>query len=678
MRISTQWLGEWVDSPWAPRELGSRLTMSGFELEALEEASKGDAVLELNVTPNRGDAMSVIGIAREVVALSGNPLRGPAIEAVAAKHGDTLPVELAAPEACPRFAGRVIRGVNNRAATPTWLKDRLQLAGIRSISPVVDVTNYVLLELGQPMHAYDLAKIQKGIRVRLAQPGEKLQLLDDRVIEADPDVLLITDAQGGIGLAGIMGGAGTAVSEGTTDIFFEAAFFTPAAVLGRGRRFGLQTDAGQRFERGVDPAHQARAIERATALILEIAGGSPGPTQIVESTAHLPTRPKVSMRRSQLRRLLGGDVEPERVAMTLSSLGMQVTPTAQGWDAVPPSHRFDIAIEADLIEEVARIVGFESFPEQDAIVPQSLRAWPADRPSERAALDVLVARGYYEAITLAFVDPKLQERLFPGQKGFTLSNPIASDLAVMRVSLWPGLLRAALENLSRQQDRVRLFERGVRFPVQGETDTLAGVACGPRLPEQWGVGKEAKAPVDFFDVKADVEALLAGTGAHEEFAFEPTQIGCLHPGRAALVRRKGHAVGCIGELHPALVRELGFTYPPVLFELDYSAALAVRRPAYREFSRFPQVRRDVALVVDEGVSLSALRERVLLAAPALLKACIPFDVYRGPGVETGRKSVALGLIFQDISRTLTDDEVEGAVAAVLAELRASLDAKIRE
>lgn len=676
MKVSMSWLREWVDVPWPVRELGSRLTMAGFELEALEEGAGGEASLELNVTPNRGDAMSVIGVAREVAALGGRPLRGLAIAPVPAQLSDTLPVEIAEPKGCPRFVGRIIRGVDNRAASPGWLKDRLQLAGVRSISPLVDVTNYVLLELGQPMHAYDLASIRKGIRVRNATAGEKLTLLDDRVIEAGPDVLLIADAERGIGLAGIMGGAGTAVSETTRDVFFEVAYFSPDAILGRARRFGLQTDASQRFERGVDPAQQERAVERATALIMQIAGGKPGPVQVTESHEHLPARGKVRMRSSQLRRLLGAAVEPARVTTTLSSLGMQVTETADGWEAVPPSHRFDITIEPDLIEEVARIVGYESIPESDALMPQKARDLPGDQPSERAVLDTLIARGYQEAITLAFVDPKLQERLFPERKAFALSNPITSDLAVMRVSLWPGLLRAALENLSRQQDRVRLFERGVRFGAS-ETDTLAGIVCGPRLPEQWGTGKEAKAPADFFDVKADVEALLAGTGARGEFSFEPVVVGCLHPGRAAVVKRSGVAIGTLGELHPALVRELGFTYPPVLFELDY-AALRVVRPAYREFSRYPQVRRDIALVVDEAVSLSALRERVLLAAPRLLEACIPFDVYRGPGVETGRKSIALGLIFQDISRTLTDEDVEGAVTAILAELRASLNAKIRE
>ncbi len=513
----------------------------------------------------------------------------------------------------------------------------------------------------------------------LPEPAKKSGCFDDTVIEAQPDVLLITDSGGPIGLAGIMGGGDSAVSEATRDVFLEAAFFPPAAVQGRARRFGLQTDAGQRFERGVDPAHQARAIERATALILEIGGGIPGPTQVVESKEHLPARRKVRMRRSQLKRMLGAEIPAAKVTSTLGALGLQVVETAEGWEAAPPSHRFDISIEADLIEEVARIVGFESIVESDAAIPQRVRALPVDQPSERAVLDTLVARGFHEAITLAFVDPRLQERLFPQRAAVTLSNPIASDLAAMRVSLWPGLVRVVLENLSRQQDRVRVFERGVRFVAGAETDTLSGIACGPRAPEQWGTTGEMRDPVDFHDLKSDVESLLEGTGApRSEFTFEPHALDCLHPGRAARLSRAGKPVGYLGELHPGLVQELGFTYPPVLFELDYTSALAVVRPAYREFSRYPQVRRDVAVTVEEGVSLSALRERVVLAAPNLLKACLPFDVYRGPGIETGRKSIALGLIFQDISRTLTDEDIDGAVAAILAELRASLDAKIRE
>jgi len=794
MKVPYSWLAEWVPLPWPAPELGARLTMAGFELEALESAApafsgvvvaeilaaerhpqadklqvctvstgKGAAlqivcgapnaraglksalaligaelpgdlrikaaklrgvdsqgmlasarelgladasdgilelaadaplgealrsylgldeqILDLNVTPNRGDAMSVIGIAREVAALTGTGLSGPEMRAPAPAHHSRFTVTLDAPEACPRFAGCVLRGVNNRAESPLWLKERLRRAGVRSISPVVDVTNYVMLELGQPMHAYDLGKLKGGIRVRLAQAGEELTLLDGKAIKAEPDVLLITDAEGPVGLGGIMGGARTAVSSETTDVFFEAAFFSPEGVLGRARRYGLATDASQRFERGVDPTQQVRAIVRAIALLVPIAGGAPGPIDVAESAADLPRRSPITLRAARLARLLGVEVPRERAAAALTALGMQVKADANGWQVTPPAWRFDLGIEADLIEEVARIVGLDSIPETDAPTPQHFRPLPAAEPDPRTVLGTLAARGYQEAITLAFVDPQLQRQLLPDRAALPLSNPMASDVSVMRVSLWPGLLRAALENQHRQQDRVRLFEHGARFEVSDggtrEVATLAAVACGPRLPEQWGVPKEQRPAADFYDVKSDVEALVAGTGEAESFVFVPATHPALHPGRSARVLRRGSAVGWIGELHPKLVEDLGFTYAPVLFELDIDA-LAVQRTTYREVSRFPQVRRDLAVVIDEAVPLSTLAERVTLAASSLLRSLRIFDVYRGPGLEEGRKSVALGLIFQDISRTLTDQDVERLMASVVTDLRENLKARIRE
>ena len=804
MRIPYSWLTEWVAVPWSPQELGSRLTMAGLELEALEasapafsgvvvaeivsaekhpqadklrvcsvstgqgeplqivcgaanaraglksalavvgaklpgdltikaaklrgvdsagmlcsakelglaDASSGivelpsdapvgknlrdylaldEMVLELNITPNRGDAMSVIGVAREVAALSGGRLKAQAVPtAPAARPGtqssDTLGVHLDAPAGCPTFAGRIVRGVNNKAATPIWMRERLRRAGVRSISPVVDVTNYVMLELGQPMHAYDLAKLSGEIHARFGRAGESITLLDGKTVEVQPDVLLITDGAGPVGIAGIMGGQRTCVSADTTDVFLEAAYFAPDAVIGRAMRWGLTTDASQRFERGVDPSQQERAVERATALLLSLAGGHAGPISVKRSDEHLPARPAVALRRKQLARLLGVEFEDARVRASLEGLQMGVEPTEEGWRVKPPPHRFDIAIEADLIEEVGRIVGFQAIPEADAQVPQRFGSLPSSTPPERAVLEALVLRGYYEAITYAFVDPQLQTQLFPNVAASVLANPIASDLSVMRVSLWPGLLKAALDNQRRQQDRIRLFEHGARFlatdkkglDATREIKTLAGVACGHRLPEQWGLPREMRAPVDFFDVKGDVEALLAATGAQADFTFEPQALSCLHPGRAARLLRKGVPVGWLGELHPSLVKSLEFTYAPVLFELDMEAALAVERPVYAEFSRFPQVRRDLAVVLDESVTLSTLTERVTFTASGLLRDLRIFDVYRGPGVEAGRKSVALGLIFQDISRTLTEDDVASTMAAVVADLRVSLNAKIRE
>ncbi|TLY86317.1 MAG: phenylalanine--tRNA ligase subunit beta [Gammaproteobacteria bacterium] len=672
------------------KELGLADASAGI-LELPQDAPLGRAlreylaldepVLDLNVTPNRGDAMSVIGIAREVAALAGTKVSGPAIGSVPAGHADRLAVHLEAPAACPRFAGCILRGVNNRAEAPLWMRERLRRAGVRAISPVVDVTNYVMLELGQPMHAYDLKKLRGDIRVRLARSAEPVTLLDGNTVSAAADVLLITDGDGAVGLAGIMGGLRTAVSEETTEVFLESAYFAPDGILGRARRLGLQTDASQRFERGVDPTQQSRAIERALALLTPVAGGTAGPVEVTQSAPHLPRRPAVPLRAKQLTRLLGVELPAERIEATLAGLQMQVTRSAGGWQVTPPAHRFDIEIEADLIEEVARVVGFEAIPESAARVPQGFRSLPEEHPPEAAVLGMLAARGYEEAITLAFVDPQLQERLFPGRVALALSNPIASDLSVMRVSLWPGLLRAALENQRRQADRTRLFEHGTRFEVGGgtrEIDTLAGLACGARLPEQWGVPKEMRAAADFYDVKGDLAALFAATGAPQSFRFEPGSQPALHPGRTARVLRCGQEVGWLGELHPTLVQALDFTDPPILFELDFDAALAVKSSTYEEISRFPQVRRDLAIVVDESVTLSTLAERVTLAASSLLRDLRIFDVYRGPGLEKGRKSVALGLIFQAISRTLTDDDVERLVGSVIADLRENLNARIRE
>ena len=789
MRISLSWLRDFVEVPWPGKELGHRLTMAGFELEALEtaapafsgvvvaeiveatkhpqaeklqvckvraaggellqivcgaanaraglktvlatvgaklpgdkaigaaklrgvdsagmlcsakelglaDASEGivelpadapvgtdlraylqldDEVLELNVTPNRGDAMSVLGIAREVAALTKNPLKSNAFAAqVPASIADTIAVKLTNPAGCPRLASRVIRGIDNKAPTPIWLRERLRRAGLRSISPVVDITQYVMLETGQPMHAYDLGKLRGGLNARLATAGEKITLLDGKEIALTTDVLVIADDEGAVGMAGVMGGSRTMCDANTVDVLFEAAYFAPPAIAGRGRRYGLVTDAGQRFERGVDPANQERAMVRASSLLQSIAGGKAGPVHVEENESKLPRRAEVRLRRERITRLLGTKIADNDVKRTLESLGMRVVAEADGWLVTPPPHRFDISIEPDLIEELARIVGFEAIAEADVITRQKVRALTEEAPIEAQALEILATRGYQEAITYAFVDPALQAKLFPGVATPVLANPISSDMGVMRASLWPGLIKAALENLRRQQDRVRLFEHGARFGSGGETDLLSGIAVGARRPEQWGAKAQ---PVDFYDVKADLEALFARTGAADEFAFVADSLSCLHPGRSARITRRGTTVGWIGELHPELVREFDFTYAPILFEIEYIAGLVAKMPRFEEISRFPRVRRDLAVVVDEKVSLRQLHERVTFAASSLLRDIRVFDVFRGPGIEAGRKSVALGLIFQDNSRTLADEDADRLLAAIRADLSATLGAGFRE
>ena len=644
--------------------------------------SLDESVLELAVTPNRGDVMSVLGVAREVAVIAGAALRQPDAAPLAPDTNfvvDFAPraqVRLDAPQACPRFHARVILDVDNTRPTPLWMRERLRRAGQRSISPVVDVTNYIVLELGQPMHAYDLDKLHGTLHVRLARAQEQCALLDGRTVELEPDVLVIADDAGPVAMAGVMGGSRTSVSAETRRVLFEVAWFAPRAIAGRGRRHGLVTDASQRFERGVDPEIGRLAIERATRLLVAIAGGHAGGVTTTESAAQLRTAATVRLRWSQLKRLLGYEVPAARVREILTGLGMQCRDAADGLDVRPPSHRFDIAIERDLVEEVARIAGYDSAPITTAVAAQSIIARPSQFIEEARVLDTLAARGWHEGVHFAFVDPALQERLFPGVAVHRIVNPIASDLAVMRVSLWPGLLRALQENQRRQQSRVRIFEHGVVFPVgAAEVDRLAGVACGARLPEQWGAGREA---LDFFDVRADLEAVLSLSGDHFEFEVADTAPVCLHPGRTAQVRRAGRPVGWIGELHPQLVRDLDLGVAPLLFEIDFESALTVRRPSFEEVSKFPQVRRDLAVVVDEHVSFEALRACVRAAAGDCLRELVAFDVYRGSGIESSRKSVGLGLILQEKNRTLTDEATDRVIVAVREALTRGFGATFRE
>jgi len=676
------------------RELGLGEASEGI-LELAADAPIGAALrdylrldetlAEISITPNRGDAMSVLGIARELSAASGVALRAaplPLLPAVAAANDARFPIKLTPGIGCPRFASRVIRGVDNRRPVPDWLRERLERSGLRSISPVVDATNFVLMELGQPLHAYDLTQLRTGLEVRRAKPGEPLTLLNGTGLNLDPDVMVIADAAGPVGLAGIMGGSRSAVQLDTTELLLEVAWFDPSAIIGRARRYGLLTDASQRYERGVDPAGQERALDRATALICAIAGGHAGPACLEELSAEVPARSSVPLRAAQIKRLLGTAVAEADVTARLQALGMSVKSTGAGsWAVTPPSWRFDITIEADLIEELARTDGLDRLPE---LAPAGARivAGRSDlQSSERAVLDRLTARGYSEAVTFGFTDPDLQRLLFPTVTPITLQNPIANNLSVLRASLWPGLLLAARENLRRQRERVRLFEIATQFHrgssgAIDEQRMIAGVFVGSRLPEQWGVKRTAG---DFFDLKADVTALLELGGPAAADRFVPgAAAACLHPGRSAQIVRDGSVIGQLGELHPALLPELDFTYAPLLFELDFRQVTRNAPMRYTPVSSYPQIRRDISFTVAAGETIGRIAERVSVAASTRLHELRVFDIYQGEGVESGRKSIALGLILQDLSRTLTDAEADEVVAAVCAELRSSLDARIRE
>jgi phenylalanyl-tRNA synthetase beta chain len=670
------------------RELGLSEDAAGL-MELPAEARTGaslvdalaleDTILDVNLTPNRGDCMSVQGIAREAALLLDRPLSGPAPIQVPAQSDERFPVELERGAGCARFAARVIRGVRPDATAPLWMRERLRRAGLRPISAIVDVTNYVMLELGQPMHAYDLRELEGGIVVRRAKAGETLKLLDGRDVALDPSVMIIADRVKPLALAGVMGGDHSGISGATTDVLLEVAFFLPDAVAGRGRRYGLVTDASQRFERGVDPTLQERAIERATQLLLECAGGAPGPVEVTELRDEIPGRAAVRFRPDRARAVIGAPVTDEEMAAIFGRLGMDVRRAAAEWRVTGPAWRFDVAIEEDLIEEIARIHGFDRIPETDALVREAMPATTETRVPLETAADVLVQRGYFEAITYSFVDPALQALFCPGEAALELRNPIAADLAAMRVSLWPGLARALVENQRRQQPRVRLFEIGRRFSLASgelvEVPVIAGLAAGAVLPEQWGVRQE---PIDFFDVRADVEALLRATGAMGEIRFVAETHAALHPGQSARVLRDGRPIGWVGRLHPELERRLDLTYSAVVFEIETESGLAARVPQHRELSRFPSVRRDLAVLVDEPVSVQALVDCVRRSAGELLTDLVVFDIYRGKGIEAGRKSVAIGLNLQDISRTLTDVDTDAVVARVVNDLEREHKATIRD
>ena len=638
-----------------------------------------DGVIDLDLTPNRGDCFSVLGIARDLAALTADSLRSAEGPDPEPKADAVQSVELVHPEGCPRFAGRVVRGIDSAASTPLWMVERLQRAGLRSISPVVDITNYVMLELGQPLHAYDAQLIQGTIRPRPAKDNETVTLLDEREVELNAGTMIITDDSGPIGMAGIMGGLSTAVSTSTTDVFLEAAFWPPAIMARQARSYGMHTDASLRFERGVDPAGQARAINRATELLLEIAGGAAGPLQdqIVENL--MPANAPVELRRQRIAQLLGVAIDDAEVVGILERLGMEITAIDGGWRVIPPSHRFDIEIEADLIEEIARIHGYDAIPEATAGSRAALAAVPESAIDPEQVARTLVARDYQEIVSYSFIDAGL-DAAFSGQESeLVLSNPISSEMSVMRASLWPGMVSTAAANAARQQDRVRLFEISKTFhgnlsaPI--EVPRIAMLTLGDALPEQWGSRPRA---VDFFDIKADIEALLLLAADKVEISFAPAEHPALQPGQSSEIARNGEAIGVLGKLHPRLAKRFDLKRAVYLAELDATKTLASNVPSASAVSKFPSIRRDIAVVVRDDVTAGQLEQVVRAAEPVLIKGVRIFDIYRGDRIEAGLKSVAIGLILQETSRTLTDEDADGAMAAVLANLKDQFAAVLRD
>lgn len=638
-----------------------------------------DVSLDLDLTPNRGDCFSVRGIARDVAAMASVPMTEPSFTPIGATIADSHHVELVYPAGCPRFAARVIRGIDSTAASPLWLQERLRRSGLRSISPVVDVTNYVMMELGQPLHAYDLARLRGPVRARLADAREQLTLLDGRSVELDPATLVIADDSGPIGMAGVMGGLSTAVNDDTTDIFLEAAYFTPQTMAGVARRYGMHTDASMRFERGVDPQLPPRAIERATELLLAIAGGSAGPLADTKSERHLPVNEPLRLRQSRLQRILGLGIPDDRVTRILHDLGFSTTAEPGGWLVEVPAFRFDIDIEDALVEEVARIYGYDEIPEVNAIGETVLATATEAVVGLEQVAETLIARDYQEVITYSFVDEKINGLVTGAKSSLVLRNPISTDMAVMRGSVWPGLITAASANVARQQERVRIFEIGKTYhgspdaPV--EVVRVSGLATGPVVEQQWGSALQA---VDYFDVKRDVEVLLERTGVAQEFEFVAAEHAVLQPGQTAEILRRGTLVGIVGRLHPTVARDYGLDKGALLFELDAAKAFAAQVPAAEPISRYPAIRRDIAVVVKNDLTAAQLRTAVESVSPALIRSVRIFDVYHGSGIEAGLKSIALSLILQETSRTLTDEDADTVMSAVLRKLQQDFGAELRD
>ncbi|GGI95933.1 phenylalanine--tRNA ligase subunit beta [Halopseudomonas pertucinogena] len=639
-----------------------------------------DAIIEVDLTPNRGDCLSIAGLAREVGANYGVPVTRPAIEAVAPTHDETRPVELMAPAACSRYLGRVVRNVDLSRPTPLWMVERLRRSDVRSIDPVVDITNYVMLELGQPLHAFDLAQVRGGIRVRMAEEGEKLTLLDGQDITLRSDTLVIADHERPLAMAGVMGGEHSGISEGTRDLFLESAFFDHIAIAGKARNYGLHTDASHRYERGVDWQLQREAMERLTALILEVVGGEPGPIVEALDGQHLPKPVTIRLRNDRVTQMLGLTIPAAEVEGYLRGLELSVEAVGEGeWQVSVPSHRFDISLEIDLIEELARLYGYNRLPVSAPRASLSLTAKPETRGELPVLRRLMVARGYQEAITYSFIEAGLNKLFDPQAEPLALANPISSDMAVMRTSLWPGLCKAVQHNQNRQQARVRLFESGLRFvPLAGgelqQQPMLSGIATGTRLPEGWANGSDK---LDFHDVKGDVEALLGQGGALDDFRFEPAEHPALHPGQCARILRDGELVGWLGALHPQIVDRLDLHGPVFVFELALEGMVAGRLPRFSELSRFPEVRRDIAVLVDQSVAAGDLLEDIREQAGPVLKNLRLFDVYQGKGIDPESKSLAIGLTLQHSSRTLNDDEVNTLMERVVGSLEQRFKATLR-
>lgn len=700
MKYSESWLHEWVKTSLTREKLADALTMSGLEVEEIIPASElpnpddapdinpksaknNDYVFDVGITPNRGDCLSIRGLAREIAAITNSSFNHIQLKPISQVVNDVFPVTISAKKACPRYVGRVIRGVKADLASPDWLKEKLRLSQVRSISPIVDVANYVMLELGQPMHAFDLNTLNKSIQVRMSKSGEKIALLDGSEKTLDDATLVIADDKRPLAIAGVMGGLDSSVTTLTTDIFLESAYFSPEAIARQRQYYQLNSDSSYRFERGIDFTIQREAIERATQLIVEIAGGQPGPVIEVQSEVDLPKTSTITLTQEKLSSVLGIKLPEDKIKAILNLLQFNIIEaTKTGWKIQIPPYRHDITIPEDIIEEIARIYGYDNIPTHTITAPLMFHSYNAESELLNRIKLALCDQDFYEVISYSFVDPQLQQLLDPAQQALSLVNPISADMAVMRTNLWPGLVNTMRYNRSHQQPRIRLFETGLCYNTNAKGELtqilkIGGLITGLAMPEQWGYpSREA----DFFDLKGHIENLLALTLQPADNSYQHASHPALHPGQSANIFYQQQQIGVIGTLHPSIIKALDLTKNTKsvhVFELDVASLLKTEPHQYREFSKFPEIRRDIALLVNETVPVATIQVTIKRIAGDWLKDIFIFDVYQGKGISPGLKSVAAGLVLQHPTRTLVDDEVNALMDKLTTALKEQLGAELR-
>ena len=647
-----------------------------------EYLNLNDVTIDISVTPNRADCFGIVGIARDISAVNNIPMQALKVNSVQATISDTVSIKIDEPTASPRYLGRVIKNINVNAQTPLWMKEKLRRGGIRSIDAVVDITNFVLLEIGHPMHAFDLSQIEKGIIVRYASKDEKLTLLNGNEVKLNDKTLVIADHQKILALAGIMGGEKSGVTQTTKDIFLEAAFFNPLVITGKAREYGLHTEASHRYERGVDPFLQFTAMERASQLLIDICGGEAGPVIDVTHEAELPAQATIQLRRNKIDRIIGYTIETQKITDILIRLGCEVEYKDNVWIVKSPSWRFDLQIEEDLVEEVARIYGYNNIPNANLKIESVMKPKPESQIPLRRVKDLLVDRGYQEAVTYSFVDPKVQQILYPEYPEIKLPNPISSEMSVMRLSLWSGLLDAILYNQNRQQTRARLFETGLRFIPDENCEfgvrqelMLAGIVTGNLYEEHWQLPKKN---VDFYDLKGDLESIFSLLGCGDQIQFKKSELPALHPGQSAAIYLNDELLGHLGVLHPEIEKKLSLNSKTLVFEINLAKISKKEVPVAQDLSKYPSNKRDIAIIVSNTIpAADIILECKKAGGEQLIKVTL-FDVYQGENIKEDQKSIAISLILQDKSRTLEEEDITNIVSKCVTALQNRFKALLRE